>query len=178
MALIKKYRWTLGLLFITGIISLYKIELGGIILNIAGSNLKTLFMLIPPIFILIGLLDVWVPKESMMKHMGEDSGAKGLFYSFMLGTIAVGPLYAAFPVAALLLKKGVKYSNVIFFLSIWMSTKLPLVMVEIGSLGYKFTAIHVFLMITIYLIGSFLIEKIITKEERVTILKNIQLMEG
>jgi uncharacterized Fe-S cluster-containing MiaB family protein len=33
-------------------------------------------------------------------------------------------------------------------------------------------------MITIYLIGSFLIEKIITKEERVTILKNIQLMEG
>ena len=76
MALIKKYRWTLGLLFITGIISLYKIELGGIILNIAGSNLKTLFMLIPPIFILIGLLDVWVPKESMMKHMGEDSGAK------------------------------------------------------------------------------------------------------
>ena len=133
MALIKKYRWTLGLLFITGIISLYKIELGGIILNIAGSNLKTLFMLIPPIFILIGLLDVWVPKESMMKHMGEDSGAKGLFYSFMLGTIA---------------------------------------------LGYKFTAIHVFLMITIYLIGSFLIEKIITKEERVTILKNIQLMEG
>lgn len=178
MALIKKYRWTLGLLFMTGIISLYKIELGREILDIAGSNLKTLFMLIPPIFILIGLLDVWVPKESMMKHMGEDSGVKGLFYSFMLGTIAVGPLYAAFPIAALLLKKGVKYSNVIFFLSIWMSTKLPLVMVEIGSLGYKFTAIHIFLMVTIYLIGSFLIEKIITKQDKTIIQKNIQLMEG
>ena len=178
MKLIKKYKWTLGLLLLTGIIAVYKIELGFQILNIAGNNLKTLFMLIPPIFILIGLLDVWVPKESMIKHMGEDSGAKGLFYSFMLGTIAVGPLYAAFPVAALLLKKGAKYTNVIFFLSIWMSAKLPLVMVEAGSLGYKFTAIHIFSMITIYLIGSFLINKILTKDDRITVLKNVYLMEG
>lgn len=177
MTLMKKYKWTVVLLLISIIIYFYKIDLGISVFKIAGSNLKTLLMLVPPIFILIGLLDVWVPRESMVKHMGEDSGAKGLFYSFMLGTIAVGPLYAAFPVASLLLKKGVKYMNVIFFLCIWMSAKVPLVMVEIGSLGYKFTAVHLTLMIAIYLVGSYLIEKVLTKDDRVFILENIQMME-
>ena len=178
MSFIKKYRWTLLLLLVTFIITVYNVNLGLSIFKIAGINLKTLFMLIPPIFVLIGLLDVWVPRESMVKHMGEDSGAKGLFYSFMLGTIAVGPLYAAFPVAGLLLKKGVRYANVTFFLCIWMSAKIPLVMVEAGSLGYKFTAVHILLMVSIYLIGSFLIEKILTNEDRGIILENVSLMEN
>lgn len=36
---------------------------------------KTMLLVIPPIFILLGLLDVWVPREKMMKFMGPGSRA-------------------------------------------------------------------------------------------------------
>lgn len=177
MNLLKKYRVTIILLLLTGAISIVDLSDGISIVQTAKLNMKTLLMIIPPIFIFIGLLDVWIPRELLIKHMGEGSGKKGLFYSFLLGTIAVGPLYAAFPIAALLLKKGAKYSNVTFFLYIWMSAKLPLVLIETSSMGYKFTVIHILLMISIYLIGALFIEKILDKSDKDKILKNIYAIE-
>lgn len=50
-------------------------------------TLKQCFLTIPPIFILIGLMDVWIKKEIFIKHMGEDSGFKGIMWAFILGTI-------------------------------------------------------------------------------------------
>lgn len=146
-------------------------------MKISLSNMKTLIMLIPPIFVFIGLLDVWVPREVLIKHMGEDSGIKGIFYSFLLGTIAVGPLYAAFPIAGLLLKKGAKYSNVIFFVCIWTSAKLPLVLVELGAMGLKFTVIHLVFMVSIYLLASFGIERLLNMNDKEKIIKNVYAME-
>ena len=178
MDFLKKYKTTIFLLIIILGIYIYNSSLGINVLKIAGNNIKSLLLIIPPIFILIGLLDVWVPREILIKHMGEDAGVKGLIYAFILGTVAVGPLYAAFPVASLLLKKGVKYANVTFFLCTWMSTKIPLVLVEIGAMGSKFTIIHITTMITFYLIGSFLIDKALNNSDKKEIIKSIQLMEG
>lgn len=174
---IKKYKWTLFFLLIVILISFYNLNTGLNIIKIAGENFKTLLLIIPPIFIFIGLIDVWIPKEIMMRHMGEESGLKGLIFAFLLGTMGVGPLYAAFPISALLIKKGVKYTNVIFFLSIWMSAKLPLLLVESSSLGYKFTFIHLTLMTAIYLLGSYLIDKNLDESEKELITKSIDLIE-
>jgi uncharacterized membrane protein YraQ (UPF0718 family) len=40
---------------------------------------------IPPIFVLLGLLDVWVQRETMIKLMGEKSGFVGIALAFFLG---------------------------------------------------------------------------------------------
>jgi uncharacterized membrane protein YraQ (UPF0718 family) len=133
---------------------------------------------IPPIFILIGLLDVWVPKETMIKYMGDKSGSKGLAFAFLLGSMAAGPLYAAFPVAAILLKKGARIAYVIFFLSTWTVAKIPLLLFEMTSLGINFTIIHLITMMSIFFVGAFAIENQIDDKEkeklieRVTILSN------
>jgi uncharacterized membrane protein YraQ (UPF0718 family) len=42
-----------------------------------------MLLVIPPIFILLGLLDVWVPKEKV-KFMGEGSGLKGVLLAIFL----------------------------------------------------------------------------------------------
>lgn len=68
-------------------------------------SLKEMILVIPPVFILLGLLDVWVPKETMVKYMGEGSGLKGILLAFFIGSAAAGPLYGAFPVAAVFMKK-------------------------------------------------------------------------
>ena len=102
------------------------------------TQLKTLLLVLPPIFILLGLLDVWVPREQMVRLMGPDSGIKGVLLALILGSAAAGPLYGAFPVAAVLMKKGVRFYNILIFLGAWSTTKIPMLLFEMKSLGYSF----------------------------------------
>ncbi|MBN2220670.1 MAG: permease [Vallitaleaceae bacterium] len=126
----------------------------------------SMLKVVPPIFLLIGLLDTWVPRETMIRLMGEKSGALGLFIAFFLGTMAAGPLIAAFPVAQVMLKKGARYSNVLFFLAIWSSAKLPILMYQAATMGLKFTLVSNVTLMIFYIFGSFLIEKLLSHEEK------------
>ena len=131
----------------------------------ALDNIKTVGMILPPIFILIGLLDVWVPKETMVKFMGRGSGFKGGLIAVFLGTVGAGPLVVAFPIAALLIKKGARLAYVFLFLGAWTSVKLPIFMFELANFGTKFTVIHVITSLTVYLLGAVVIEKFLNKED-------------
>lgn len=170
MTFLKKNKATLVLLIIGLLLTIYKPSYGLDITRIVWSNIVTIAGVLPPIFILIGLLDVWVPKDVMIKYMGEKSGLKGLFLAFLLGSMAAGPLYVAFPVAALLLKKGARVGYVIFFLSTWTVGKIPLLLFEVSSLGLSFTIIHFSTMIALFLIGSFILEKLMSKDEKDTLI--------
>jgi uncharacterized membrane protein YraQ (UPF0718 family) len=107
-------------------------------ISMIAFQTKTMFFLIPPIFILLGLLDVWVPREKMIRYMGEGSGAKGTIIAFLLGSFAAGPLYGAFPFAAVLMKKGASFTNILIFIGAWSTTKIPMLLFEIGALGARF----------------------------------------
>ena len=138
MIFLKKYRFFLITIFIMGGITLMNRELGFKAISITGFSLKEMLLVIPPVFVLLGLLDVWVPKEIMIKYMGEKSGLKGIVLAIILGSAAAGPLYGAFPVAAVFMKKGVKFSNVLIFIGAWSTTKIPMILLEITALGVKF----------------------------------------
>lgn len=138
MIFLKKYRFFLLTLLITAFIFIVNRNMGAKAISITGYSLKEMILVIPPIFILLGLLDVWVPKETMMKYMGEKSGIKGIVLAIILGSAAAGPLYGAFPVAAVFIKKGVKFSNVLIFIGAWSTTKIPMFLFELSALGTKF----------------------------------------
>lgn len=108
----------------------------------AGRSLlhqaTTMLFVIPPIFLLLGLLDVWVPRETLMRFMGPGSGLKGIALSFALGSAAAGPLYGAFPVAAVLMRKGASFSNILIFIGAWSTTKIPMLLFETQALGVRF----------------------------------------
>ncbi len=105
--------------------------------SLAGQT-KTMLLVVPPIFLILGLLDVWVPRETMMRFMGEGSGIKGPAIAFALGSAAAGPLYGAFPIAAVLMKKGASFVNILIFIGAWSTTKVPMFLFETQSLGYRF----------------------------------------
>lgn len=134
-------------------------------LNSAGFQFFTMLKIVPPIFLLIGLLDVWVPKETMIKLMGDKSGLVGILIAFFMGTLTAGPLVAAFPVAMIMIRKGARYSNVLFFLMIWASSKLPILFFQATTLGIKYTVASNVTLIIVYLIGSIIIEKVLSKED-------------
>lgn len=172
MKFIKKFRLTIIFLSISLLLLIISPNEGKNVFRLATNDFKTMLMTIPPIFIMIGLMDVWIKKETMIKHMGEDSGIKGLFWAFLLGTIGAGPTYGAFPIAALLIKKGAKIAYAIFFLGIWSAVKLPLVIFEVTAMGMRFTIIHTSIMIFTYLFGAIIIEKLLSEKDKNELIEN------
>ena len=140
-------------------------ELGFKALSITAFSVKEMLLVIPPIFVLLGLLDVWVPRETMMKYMGNDSGIKGVVLSIIIGSVAAGPLYGAFPVAAVFMKKGVKFSNILIFIGAWSTTKIPMLLFEISSLGARFAITRLLVDIPGIIIIATILAKLIPKKE-------------
>ncbi|MDK2866626.1 MAG: hypothetical protein PWP51_1599 [Clostridiales bacterium] len=173
IAFIKTYKWLLVLMAGMGLLGLYSPSMGTSAFNLTLVNIQSMLKILPPIFILIGLLDAWVPRETMIRHMGHDSGIKGILIAFVLGSFAAGPLYAAFPVAAILLKKGARLSYVLFFLGVWSTSKLPMVLFEVTSFGLTFTLIHIISNLTVFLIGAVLIESALGEKGSHEVLESI-----
>ncbi|HCW52930.1 MAG TPA: permease [Clostridium sp.] len=157
--ILKRYRYFLLLLVINIVLIFIIPDIGISAFLITKNNVITMLGLIPPIFILLGLLDIWIEKETMMKYMGENSGLKGSVLAFIMGSAAAGPLYAAFPIAGVLLKKGVSLFNVFLFIGAWSVTKIPMLLFEATSLGMKFMAVR----FGCNLIGIILIAFILSK---------------
>ena len=95
-----------------------------------------------------------------MKYIGEASGMKGILLSLTLGALPTGPLYIAFPMAAALIRKGAKISNIVIFLSAWACIKIPQEIVELQFLGLHFMLSRLILTIAFVIIMGLLIEMI------------------
>jgi uncharacterized membrane protein YraQ (UPF0718 family) len=174
MNILKKYKWTIITSLVIGAIYLFNQQKGIMAFNLSISNFKTVLTLLPPIFVIIGLMDVWVPRETMIKYMGDKSGLLGGVIAVFMGAIGAGPLYVAFPVAALLLKKGARLSYVFLFVSTWSSMKLPIIMYEWASLGGRFTIIHILSSLTVYVTGSLLMERLLCNKTKTEIYAKIE----
>lgn len=135
----------------------------------AGTSLleqsRTMLLVVPPIFLLLGLLDVWVPRERMMKFLGPGSGPKGPILAFAIGSAAAGPLYGAFPVAAVLMKKGASFSNILIFIGAWSTTKIPMLLFEMKALGFRFALARLAIDIPGILLIALALQALVPKAE-------------
>ncbi|MBG9856578.1 permease [Bacillus wiedmannii] len=151
---LKKYRFFFILLLGLFVLTFINQSLGWNALQLTGNSIFDMLFLLPPVLLFVGLLDQWMKKETLMKYMGEKSGIYGILFSLLLGGIAAGPLYVAFPIAALLLKKGASIRYIVFFLGVWTTAKLPILVYEFSSFGITFTLIHIgFGLVFFYVMG-------------------------
>lgn len=174
MSLLKKYGFFLVMSIIMGIVYLLNNNLGIEAFNVSLYSVKELALVLPPIFIMLGLLDVWVPKETIVNHMGEDSGIRGIILAILLGSAAAGPLYGAFPVAAVFMKKGVKLTNIFIFIGAWSTTKIPMFMFEMSSLGAPFAIGRLLIDIPGIIIMAYILSGMLSKEEKDLIYKKAE----
>lgn len=170
-AFIKRYKVFLLLVLINVVIGLVMPDIGLSSASITLQNFIEMISVIPPIFILLGLLDVWVDRATMMKYTGKGSGLKGILIAFLLGSAAAGPLYAAFPIAGVMLKKGSSLFNVFIFIGAWSTTKIPMLTFEAASLGFTFTLTRLALSIIGILIIAAVTEKTLNQEQQKDIYK-------
>jgi uncharacterized membrane protein YraQ (UPF0718 family) len=163
--LLNRYKFFIILAVINlGLVIIYP-SIGKTSLSMTWSNTLEMLSVIPPIFILLGLLDVWVQRETMIKLMGEKSGMIGVTLAFFLGSAAAGPLYAAFPIAGVLLKKGSKLSNVLIFIGAWSTTKIPMLLFETSAMGWKFMLTRFIIDIPGIALIAYITQKALSEKE-------------
>lgn len=174
---IKPYKWFFVLVMANMCLYGWEPALGLRSMCTSLDSIIQMAVIIPPIFIILGLLDVWIPRETMLKLTGEDSGLKGAAVAFILGSVAAGPLYAAFPIAGVLLKKGCRYFNVLIFIGAWSTTKIPMILFEVSTMGWQFATVRLCLDIAGISLIAYVTDKIITPPEKAAIYKNAGLFE-
>lgn len=158
------------------ILAIYNLSFAKDAVNTSVNSFRQLLLVLPPIFIILGLLDVWVPKETMVKFMGKEAGILGILLAFLLGSAAAGPLYGAFPVAAVLTKKGVPFRNIAIFIGAWSTTKIPLLMFEFSALGLTFTLTRLLINIPIIIIIATILDRSLSEEQEKEMQANMEQM--
>ncbi len=139
MTQLLRYKWVLAAIAVDVGVVIWNPSLGARIADRTADSFLEMLSFLPPIFIILGLLDTWVPREKVVSHMGPGSGFSGLILATMLGSFAAGPLYGAFPVAAVMMKKGAGYFNVMVFIGAWSTLKVPMFLFETQFLGSSFS---------------------------------------
>ena len=128
------------------------------------SFLLFIVRILPCIFILIGLFEVWVPRETIERHFGEESGIKGYLWPLLLGATTVGGLFVAFPIAQALQAKGAAKSSILIYLGAATVLRVPMTLFEASFLGLKFTLIRMFAALPLIILSSILLEKLLTNK--------------
>jgi len=124
--------------------------------NFASFSIDMLKIL-PGAFILIGLFEVWVKRETVEKHLGEGSGIRGYVWSILLAGTTVGGLYVAFPVACSLYGKGAKLSVIFTYIGAAAICRIPMTIFEASFLGIKFSAIRLLVSLPLVIVTSILL---------------------
>jgi uncharacterized membrane protein YraQ (UPF0718 family) len=142
---LKKWLETNWLVIVIGVVFVALIFLNpakaGHSLAVGGRTFLSIGVILLTVFIFMGLFSVWVKEESIVKHLGEESGFKGLFYGTLIGTIFHGPQVSIFPFLKTLQEKGARRGVLVAIVSAF-AIKIPMIPLELALMGLKFTIVH------------------------------------
>jgi len=127
--------------------------------------------ILPCTFVLIGLFEVWVKRENVEKHFGEESGIRGYIWAVLLASTTVGGLYVAFPVAYSLYSKGAKLSVIFTYIGASAICRIPMTIFEASFMGLKFSAIRLMVSLPLLIMFSILLGGYLAK-------RNYKIMQG
>ncbi|MFZ2456059.1 MAG: permease [Candidatus Altiarchaeia archaeon] len=164
---IKDYFWIILFLSFSVISNYVGFKPGQSVYSNFMEFLVDMLSFIPFIYLLVGLFDVWVPKEQIEKHLGKRSGIKGILLALLLAMLQAGPLFGAFPVAYVLYKKNASARNIFMYLGAFSTVKLHMLGMEIGFLGIEFTLIRTLSTLPFIIAIALLMEKIVGKDFRI-----------
>ncbi len=102
--------------------------------------------IIVAVFASLGLFNVWVDKRKVAEALGERSGFAAIVMASLAGTIIVGPVYVIFPLMKALRQHGARWAVIGTVLAAW-AVKIPMVPMEMGMLGIRFSLARIVLVV-------------------------------
>ena len=174
--LVRRYRFFLTMLVFLMLLYGFNSGMARRAVEVSVFSVREMLLILPPIFILLGMLDVWVPRHTMVRFMGKESGIKGVVLAVLIGSAAAGPLYGAFPVAAVFLKKGASFKNIFIFLGAWSTTKIPMFLFELEALGAPFALTRMIVNIPGIIIIAHVLTAFLNNHDRLEIVRRVEIM--
>lgn len=107
--------------------------------------------------ILVALSLYFVSDELILRFLGDGSGAIGVALAGSLGSIAFMPGFVAFPLAGILLEKGVSYTVIAAFTTTLMMVGIVTYPIEKDFFGLKITVIRNIISLIMAVIVSIVI---------------------
>ncbi len=109
----------------------------------AGKSGGVLFLSVLPNlllgFTIAGFLQVLLPKDTIVRWMGEDSGFRGILAGSLAGTLTPGGPFTHFPILASFLKAGAGVGPVSAYIAGWALLGVNRIIVwELPILGWRF----------------------------------------
>jgi len=107
-------------------------------LKIAGKQFINVAPFLISVFVLIGILEVFVSEETITALMGSGNGLFSLLFAAAIGGVMAGPPAASYPMAEFLLKQHATMAATATFLIAWVAVGTISLPVEIKLLGPRF----------------------------------------
>jgi len=111
-------------------------------LKSAGGILVEVLPMLIFAFIIAGAFQHLLPQEVINRWIGAESGTRGILVGVLAGGFMPGGPITSLPIAAAIYKSGAGIGTMVAFLtswSLWAFARLPL---EIGIMGWRFTAVR------------------------------------
>ena len=118
-------------------------------LKIAGRILLQITPLLIFAIAVAGLIQVLIPTELVSEWVGTESGLQGVLIGTIVGGFMPGGPFVSLPIAAALLMAGAGIGTMVAFLTGWSLLAVSRLPLEVGLLGWRFTAIR--LSVTFFL---------------------------
>jgi uncharacterized membrane protein YraQ (UPF0718 family) len=128
------------------------------------ATFKIFYVVLPVlifVFVLMGLIEAYISRETIMSILGQKSGILGILYAEIVGSIALFMPPAVFPFGGYLLKNGASYGSIAGFVFTAILIGITTLPLEFKLLGKRFTIFrNIFTFLLAFLI-SLLMEVIL-----------------
>jgi len=123
-----------------------------------------LIRVLPFAFVLIGLFEVWVSRQTVERHLGTESGVWGYLWALVLSGIPVGGVFVAFPVAYSLHRKGAALGVIFTYIGASAVCRIPMNLFELSFMGPRFTAVRLAVSLPLVILSSVVLGRYLEKQ--------------
>lgn len=129
-----------------------------------SSNADSLMTTVPRIFaalLLAGLIWVLLPRETLSRMIGRNSGFKGLLLATVAGIITPGGPASAFPLLALMGSAGADRGIMIAYITSWATLAIQRTVIwDLPLMGPEFTLVRVLVSLPLPIIAGLIARRI------------------
>ena len=158
MSVLRRHPWSVSLGAVFALFVLISVAAGFAPGREMGRNflafLVQMLKVLPCVFVVIGLFEVWVKTDTVERHLGHGSGLLSYVWAVLLAGGTVGGLHVGLPVAHALYVKRARLGVVLAFVSSAGVCRIPMTLFEASFLGWKFTAVRFAVSLPLVLLTS------------------------
>lgn len=124
-----------------GVVAYFEGGWNSVLAGLSGTGhlLVGVTLLIVAAFVLAGLIQVMISKETVTRWLGEGSGWRGFLIGGVAGALIPGGPYVYYPIAVAFLRSGANIGTIVTFVvakNLWTLSRLP---IEVALLGVHVT---------------------------------------